>query len=291
MSESTARVGVLGLGAIGLPIAQRLRDAGFDVAVHDADPARASLIPGAEAGAEAVLGCGTLCVVTPDEAALLDLIQDGGELRTGAVETVILVSTVLPERARETSALLADRDILLVEAPVSGGPERAREGELTVLVGSDADASPARPVIDALASRVFPVGRVGAASAVKLANQLVLFSALTALHDGLALAAANGVSEEDALAVFAESTGDTWAGRHLAFFDELAQSYDEAGTPAESRPWRKDLAEFARAALDAGVDASHAAALVAGAGDRIEAHARTSGQPETNDTTTHGGNE
>ena len=273
MSESRARVGVLGLGAIGLPIALRLAEAGFDLAVHDADPDRVSRVADAASGAAAVLSCGTLCVVTPDETGLLDLLGD--DVETGDVQTVVLISTVVPQKAREVAEVLARRGVALVEAPVSGGPEKARAGELVVLVGGD--PAPARAVIDALAETVHPLGEIGAASAVKLANQLVLFSALGALHEGLALAAAHGVSEDAVLAVLRGSTGDTWAGRHLAFFDDLARSYDDARAEAAGRPWRKDLAEFVQAAHDADIDAGIAAAVAGLAGDRIEAHAHDGG--------------
>lgn len=273
MSESTARVGVLGLGAIGLPIALRLAEAGFDLAVHDADPDRAAHVAGAASGADALRACDTLCVVTPDESGLLDLL--GSDVETGRIQTVVLISTVVPERAREVAEVLSRHGVALVEAPVSGGPDKARAGQLAVLVGGD--PAPARAVIDALAETVYPLGEVGAASAVKLANQLVLFSALGALHEGLALAAAHGVSEDAALAVLQGSTGDTWAGRHLGFFDDLTRSYDAAHASAGGRPWRKDLAEFVQAAGDARIDAGIAAAVAELAGDRIEAHAHDGG--------------
>lgn len=281
MSEAKPRVGVLGLGALGMPIALRLLDGGFSVAAHDLSEQRLAAFRDAAGvagtvGAQAVLDATVLCVVTPDADALWDLISGtSGGLDTGRVETILLHSTVLPQAARELAVRMGENGVTVIDAPVSGGPDLARDGQLTLLLGSDGDLGPAGPVLSALGQQAFRLGPVGAASAVKLANQLVLFASVAGLHEGLRLTEAFGVGEAAALEALATATGDTWAGRSWGFFDTLAASYDDAGTPPGRRPWRKDLEEFVVAAEGAAVGSALAAHLAASVGDQIELHARS----------------
>lgn len=274
MSPAETTVGFLGLGNLGLSMALRLAERGFDVVGCDSSEARIRSLEsggGRRGDLSAVFATSTVCVATPDEAPIVEFLENGP---IGAT-TVILHSTVLPQSARSLAQALAAQDVALVEAPVSGGPERARQGELTLLLGGTADAvAEVDGVLNAVGSRRFHLGDVGAASATKLANQLMMFAAVGAAHEALELTGAFGVDRAAALEAIAAATGDTWVGRNWGFFDAIVADYDANGTAPQERPWRKDLREFVEAAEAAELAAPLAHDLARTVGDRIESAAR-----------------
>lgn len=276
MSFGEATVGFLGLGNLGLGMALRLAETGFDVVGFDRSDGRLAALEnegGRRGSLEEVFSCPIVCVATPDETPVATYLAD--DAAPASPRTVVLHSTVLPQRARDLETALAARGIRLVEAPVSGGPERARRGELTLMLGGSAEAiAGVEPVLTALAARRFTLGGIGAGSATKLANQLVMFAAVGVAHEALGLTEIFGVEREAALEAISASTGDTWVGRNWGFFDGIVADYDANGTPAEQRPWRKDLREFIDSADAAGIEAPFAHQLVGMVGDRIELSAR-----------------
>ena len=272
------RLGFLGLGNLGSAMALRLIDAGFPVVAHDPSAERLAPIErsgGTAGSAQDVLACATVCVATPDDAALRALLDVGVLSADSGLERVVLHSTVLPTAARSLAERLDSIGVALLEVPVSGGPAAAREGRLALYVGGDDETVDAvDDVLRALGERRFRLGPIGAGSAVKLANQLVMFAAVDALHEGLALSRVFDVDDAAALEAVAASTGDTWVGRHWGFFDDIVADYDDSGSSAEGRPWRKDLREFIDAARAVSLPAPLGEHLVAVVGDRIEADAR-----------------
>jgi 3-hydroxyisobutyrate dehydrogenase-like beta-hydroxyacid dehydrogenase len=260
-------IGFIGLGNIGQPMARALLRAGHSVVVHDRVGERAEpcVAEGATESSD-FAGCEAVAVAVPDDAAVEEVL--GGVPRDALV---IVHSTILPETARR---LAAERPALL-DAPVSGGADRALEGDLTVMVGGDADVvARARPLLDAVGSDVRHVGPSGAGAAVKLANQLMMLSALAGAHEALELAQAYGVDARTVLDTVATGTGDSWVARNWGFFDDVVRAYDEGGTPVRYRPWSKDLWDVVAAARDADIDVPVAALLSQLVAARVEAHAR-----------------
>jgi 3-hydroxyisobutyrate dehydrogenase-like beta-hydroxyacid dehydrogenase len=117
------------------------------------------------------------------------------------------------------------------------------------------------------------VGPAGAGAATKLANQLMMLSALAGAHEALEIAAAHGVSEESVLDVVASCTGESWVTRNWDFFDRTSAAYDAGGTPRKDRPWSKDLFEVVQAARTADVRVPVAGLLSQILADRVDAHA------------------
>jgi 3-hydroxyisobutyrate dehydrogenase-like beta-hydroxyacid dehydrogenase len=274
------RIGFVGLGNLGQPMARALLGAGWEVAALDTSPDKVNAC--VEAGATAaerpadLAGCPVVALAVRDDAAAESVLcGDAGLLGALEPDAIVLVhSTILPGTARRLAEQAAERDVGLLDAPVSGGAERALSGDLTVMVGGDAGVlERARPVLDAVGSEVRHVGPSGSGSAVKLANQLMMFSALAGVHEGLELARAYGVEEDAVLAAVATSTGDSWSARSWGFFDETARAYDEGGTPVRERPWSKDLWDIVAAAREADVDVPVAALLAQVLAARVEAHA------------------
>lgn len=271
-------VGFVGLGNLGLAMATRLVHRGFAVLATDLSAHRSRRIAdegGVAATLTDVLACETVCVATPDERAILAMLDDGTLGPDAGVRRLLLHSTVLPTAARALADRLATLGITLLEAPVSGGPAAAQEGRLALFLGGESDdLDAASAVLDALGSQQFRLGPVGAGSAVKLANQLTMLAAVDALHEGLALTRTFDVPTDAALEALAAATGDTWVGRNWGFFDAIVADYDESGTAEDDRPWRKDLTEFIEASRAVSLPSPLAEHLRGSVGARIEADAR-----------------
>ncbi|MGW0731998.1 NAD(P)-dependent oxidoreductase [Streptomyces sp. NPDC002851] len=187
---------VIGLGAMGLPMARRLAGE-LPVSVYDiAADRRATLAAeGARdtaSPAEAARDADVVVLAVRDQAQVEGALfgENGAAvaLRPGAV--VILTSTVGPEAARSTALRLAERGVLTVDAPVSGGPVRAGDGDLLIVVGAeDMALKTARPVLDLLASTLTVVGpRPGDGQAMKAVNQLLAGVHIAAAAEAIALA-------------------------------------------------------------------------------------------------------
>lgn len=279
MSRDTI-VGFVGLGNLGQSMALRLAERGWALRVHDAKPERLSplLASGATETTVARLAeAQMICFAVPDDAAIRSVLSGGLLERLGPDHTVVVHSTILPEAARELAATVTSSGASLVEAPVSGGAERARCGDLAVLVSGTTEAiAAARPLLDDLGSHVFELGEPGAASATKLANQLVMLSALAGVHEALQLTSHYGVAPHDALGALTRGTGDTWVGRNWGFFDRVAADYDAASVPVTDRPWSKDIWEILTAAREIGADLPLAGLLSQTVARTVESHAAAS---------------
>lgn len=249
-------VAFAGLGNLGQAMSLNLVDRGWNLKVTDRSDTRVS--PLAAAGAEPVApadlaAAEVICFAVPDDTAIYQILRDGLMERLTPAHTIVVHSTILPDRARRLAAHLEEQcGARYLDVPVSGGAERARRGELTLLVGGDdRDIAAVQPLLDDQAQDLFRLGPVGAGAAAKLANQLVMFSSLAGVHEALRLTRASGVADAAVLDAIATGTGDTWVGRNWGFFDRVATDYNEAGVPIADRPWSKDLWEVVSAGRDA----------------------------------------
>jgi 3-hydroxyisobutyrate dehydrogenase-like beta-hydroxyacid dehydrogenase len=270
-------VGLAGLGNLGLPLATTLVREGWDLAVLDSVPERAD--PVVALGAKAVPDVrgladrGVLVLAVPDDAAVEQVVD--GYLADGRPgRAVVIHSTVLPETAKRLAEVAAGQGVELVDAPVSGGAERAASGTLTVMAGGEpAAVERLRPLLGTVGDPVLHVGPVGAGAAAKLANQLTMFANLAGVYEAIDFAAAHGVATDALLAALKTSLGDSWVARNLDFWDRTAAAYDRSGTPVSARPWSKDLAEVVQAARAADVPVPLAGWLAQTMAARVEAHA------------------
>jgi len=197
---SGAPVAVLGLGAMGLAMAQCLVRSfpvrGFDVAPARIALAAADGVVGTTSAAEAVAGAAVVVVSVRDGAQLREVALGAGgageAMAAGAA--LVVTSTVGAGAVREVAAALEPRGVLVVDAPVSGGPVRAAAGDLLMMVGaSDEALAVAGPVLDALASTLSYPGGVGAGQDLKTVNQLLCGIHTAAANEALALAHAMGL--------------------------------------------------------------------------------------------------
>ena len=193
------RLGFIGLGAMGAPMARNLVAAGFELAVFDVDKQRArafaedSGVRAADSAADASADADALVVMVADGAQATEaLLGDGGAAVALPSEgVVVLMSTV----GVEAVTALADSGRLLFDAPVSGGVARAETGDLLVMAGGPAELfERLAPVLDAVGSTVVHCGeRPGDGQAVKLVNQLLCGVHIAAAAEALAYAGALGL--------------------------------------------------------------------------------------------------
>lgn len=213
MSENRTNIAVIGLGAMGLPMATHLATA-FSVTGFDPFEPRRQLATergiAAEAtpeGASRNADIALLAVRDQSQAESAIFDKDGvlQSLRPGA--PVILTSTIGPEAARGLADRLEDAGHPLVDAPISGGPVRAGNGDLLIVVGATPDAlTAARPVLDHLASTLTIVGqRPGDGQALKAINQLLAGVHIAAAAEAIALA--RGLELDPAVVISALSQG------------------------------------------------------------------------------------
>ncbi|HLU55433.1 MAG TPA: NAD(P)-dependent oxidoreductase [Pseudonocardia sp.] len=195
----------VGVGAIGLPMARRLVDAGHDTTGVDTLPAARERAAAAGVPAVAELAAAPRAefviamVATPDQLAALVSDALGGDV---AGQRWVVMSTVGPDAVRAQAARLAGAGAAVIDVPVTGGVARARNGELTLFAsGPAADVAAARPVLDALGTVRVVGDEVGAGQAVKVINQHLCAVHIVAAAEALALAGALGLDQAEVLSL------------------------------------------------------------------------------------------
>lgn len=261
-------VAVLGLGAMGLPIAGRLASA-LEVVAFDVDPKRmaaavesgaAAASSPAEAGAAAQLALLAVRTLDQAEEALFGRNGAAAELTPGA--TVVLTSTVGVAGARALGERCAGAGLALLDAPVSGGPARAADGDLLVFLGGSPGArGAAARVIELLASTAVVIGDVaGDGQAMKTVNQLLCGVHIAAAAEALALAQALGLDPRGAVETLGAGAAASFMLGHRG--PRMADVLEGEEPPVLSRVdiFVKDMGLVAEAARAAGVSTPVAAA-------------------------------
>jgi 3-hydroxyisobutyrate dehydrogenase len=213
------RVAVIGLGSMGSGMALSLLRAGFAVSGFDVNPAavaRFAEAGGSGAGSPATAAEGAAVVVSvvlnaaQTEAVLFG---EGGCAAAMAPGSVFVSSaTMAPSAARDLAARLEARGVHYLDAPISGGAQRAAEGALTVLVsGSPAAQAAADEALAALAAKVFRLGdAVGTAAGLKIVNQLLAGVHIAAAAEAMAFAEAHDLDLRTVYEVITASAGNSW---------------------------------------------------------------------------------
>lgn len=281
MSASDLRVGVVGLGNLGLAVARRLVAAGTEVSGFDINAANLAAAEGVKPASsvrdlaeqtDVVL----VLVSTAEQAANVISGSEGITSADSPPDVVVMMATIGPDAVREVAVPLRDVGCSLVDAPVSGGAERAHKGELALMVGGDDEhIDQCWNILEEL-GQVFLLGGIGAGQSAKLANQMVFFGAHAALQEAVALADSYDVDRAVLLEALTGGTADCWAARNWGFFDATAQAYDEAGVEPSHRPWHKDLEKAANVARSQSLEVPITDLLAQVFGDRVDRDARRS---------------
>ncbi len=251
------RIGFIGLGTMGEPMAARLLDAGYPLTVHNRTRQRETTL--AERGAqraatpaEAAAGADVLITIvsdTPDVEAVL-FGDDGAAAALAAGAVVLEMSTIAPEAVRRLHARFAAQDVSLLDAPVSGGSEGAQQGTLSIMVGGEgASLERVRPLLEVLGKTITHVGPSGAGQIAKAMNQVIVAGTYAAVAEGLALGLAAGIDVEAAHRAVSGGAAGSWGLTHRGP-NMLRNTYPLG---FRVRLHRKDLGIALDAAADLGV--------------------------------------
>jgi 2-hydroxy-3-oxopropionate reductase len=195
------RIGFIGLGIMGRPMALNLLSAGYPLTVHSRSPGPVDELVkagAARAGSPAEVGRASDVVITvlPDTRDVELVLFGSGGVHEGAAggSLVLDMSSIDPGPTRAIATRFDEMSVAMLDAPVSGGERGAIDGTLSVMVGGEPGAfERARPVLDVLGSSVAHVGPSGAGQVCKAANQLVVAATIEAVAEALALAERSGV--------------------------------------------------------------------------------------------------
>ncbi len=218
MTAEPVRVAFLGLGTMGAAMAANLARAGFQVTAWNRTPGRAPELSnlGIEtapnpAAAAAQADIVVICVSDTSDVEAVLFGQDGviGGARAGAL--IIDCSTIAPAGSWDFAARLRERGLSMVDAPVSGGSEGARNATLTIFVGGDEDdVERARPILAALGKTITHVGPIGAGQAVKAVNQVILAGTYLGVAEGIVLAIKAGLDVEQVVGALGGGAAQSW---------------------------------------------------------------------------------
>jgi 3-hydroxyisobutyrate dehydrogenase len=219
MNSQNLTAAVIGLGSMGLGMAQSLLRNGFQVAGYDVSAQ--SLARFAEAGghpaaspAEAAQGAAIVVSVVVNSAQTEDILfgPDGvaGTMADGGV--FVSCATMAPEAARRLAARLEASGRHYLDAPISGGAARAAKGELTILASGSVTAfSKARPALSAMAAKLYELGEeAGVGAAFKMINQLLAGVHIAAACEAITFAAKQGLDIDKVYEVITASAGNSW---------------------------------------------------------------------------------
>ena len=195
------RVGFVGLGIMGRPMAEHLLAAGFQLTVHSRSPGPVDELVEAGAGragsgAEVAAVSDVVITMLPDTPDVEEVVLGAGGVAEGAAAGTLVIdmSTIDPGASRAVAASLAERGIAMLDAPVSGGEQGARDAALSIMVGGAVtDVARAMPLLEAMGRTIVHVGSVGAGQVCKACNQLVVASTIEAVAEAIALAERSGV--------------------------------------------------------------------------------------------------
>ncbi len=211
-------VAFIGLGTMGAPMALNLLKAGHAVAVHNRT--REKERPLVEAGAiasptpESAAAAADIIITcvsdTPDVEAII--LGDSGVIhgaQPGAL--VIDMSTISPSVTRSIATQLAEKDIHMLDAPVSGGSEGAQRGTLSIMIGGEAeDVEKATPVLSAMGSTITHVGAIGAGQTTKAINQIIVAGTYWSVAEGMALGLKAGLDMEKVVQAVGSGAAGSW---------------------------------------------------------------------------------
>lgn len=198
---TSERIGFIGIGNMGAPMAGRLLDAQYRLVV--ADPSDAAVAAAVERGAvraatpaEVAAEAETVLLSLPTPAVVREVVtgRDGLLARPGKLRTVVDMSTTGPRVAEEVAAELAKHGITLIDAPVSGGIAGARKGTLAIMVsGPSADCETLRPMLATMGNVTHVGERAGMAQTLKVVNNIISVTTLAIASEALALGTKAGL--------------------------------------------------------------------------------------------------
>lgn len=242
MSEDVRRVGIIGLGKMGNPMARHLRAKGFETRGYDAsaasrEAAEARGIETTSSARQLVAASDFVIIVVGFDSEVEEVLFGADGIAAVARQGLVvgIASTIAPRTMRRLGARLEGSGIALLDMPLTRGEPAAEAGTMLVMVGGDEAAFlRCRPAIACFADAIFYLGALGAGQVGKMVNNLILWACISANHEGLMLGRALGVDQERLRSALIESSAGNWA---------LKTRPEEAPMPWAEKDMRIVLAE------------------------------------------------
>jgi 3-hydroxyisobutyrate dehydrogenase len=213
-----AKIGFIGLGNMGLPMAANLVKAGhqvtgFDVVAAARDAAASIGVKTVAKAAEAARDVDIVITMLPNGRLVLDVYEAGGVLANAAPGTLFIDSSTIDiASARAAHAAAAKAGMAALDAPVSGGVGGAEAGTLTFMVGGeDATFARAEPVLAAMGKKIVQCGAAGAGQSAKICNNMILGISMIGVSEAFVLAEKLGLSAQALYDVASTSSGQCWS--------------------------------------------------------------------------------
>jgi 3-hydroxyisobutyrate dehydrogenase len=218
LSAKAVKIGFIGLGIMGKPMASNLLKNGYAVTAYNRSPKRAQELE----------SLGATIVHSPKEVAarsdvVIDMVTDAPDVEQvllgpgGVIEAaregliVIDMSTNSPRTATEIAGALAKKKVKFLDAPVSGGDKGAREGTLAIMVGGEKSVFGfCLPIFEAMGKSIFYMGETGAGQATKLCNQVVVGIHTLATSESLLLGSTFGLKLDELIKVLGSGAAGSW---------------------------------------------------------------------------------
>ena len=211
-------IAFIGLGIMGAPMARNLLEAGYDVIGYNRSQGKIDRHVeaggrGAETAAEAAAGSDVIITCLPDSEVVADVMRanDGVIAGVEAGDIVIDMSTISPTVTESLAEELAAEDVVLLDAPISGGEEGAIDGTLSIMVGGSAKTlETVRPILDVMGAKITHCGGHGAGQVTKACNQIVVANAMAAVSEALVFAEQAGADLEAVVEAISGGAAGCW---------------------------------------------------------------------------------
>jgi 3-hydroxyisobutyrate dehydrogenase len=218
--KSMFKVGIIGLGAMGIGMAKNLAKAGFLTCVYNRTIEKAQALAQelnvvfALSPQELAQQVDVICLCVSRDEDVLEMIDAISQ--TAQPNTIVVdMSTVSSHTAKQAAAMLACKNVDFLDAPVSGGVEGAKNGTLAMMVGGEETVlEKVRPVLNAMASRVVHIGQTGSGQATKAVNQIMGAGINQAVTEALAFAKAQNLPMEKIIEVISGGASGNWFLQH-----------------------------------------------------------------------------
>lgn len=218
------KIGFIGLGIMGVPMARNLLNAGFELSVWNRTPskmdelAKAGAMTGRSAAVVAEWGDVTITMLTDSAAVEEVMVNNYNSVFAGARpgSVVIDMSTISPSVTRSIAEKLSENGVHMLDAPVSGSLPGATSGTLSIMVGGEIEAfERCRPIFEAMGRQITHCGVNGMGQVTKLANQIIGLGNLAAMCEGIVFAAKAGGDPEALLKAFGAGAANSWMVENL----------------------------------------------------------------------------
>lgn len=212
------RIGFIGLGTMGKPMARNLMKAGYVLAVHNRsrgaidELASEGAVP-ADSPLEVARASDVVITMLPDSPDVEQVVLGPNGLLQGAASGLVVIdmSTISPRVARSVYGASRERGVSFLDAPVSGGETGAKAATLSIMVGGDREAlERCGPVLEALGKSIVYMGESGSGQAAKLCNQVICALTILAVSEGLLLGKKAGLDPETLLSAVTGGAAASW---------------------------------------------------------------------------------